>query len=95
MNSIFNKLVFGAILRQTVEKTTLSINEFSRQAGISASYISRLIRGKVNSPPSPQVLARLARNNEQVYLRMLVAVGYLPEDIFLWQVMRFEYFYSK
>ncbi|MEN6350516.1 MAG: hypothetical protein ABFD08_14110 [Syntrophomonas sp.] len=73
-----NKNIFGLLLGQ-IKGNDRSASEFARQSGVSLSYISRLMKGKIKSPPNPAIIKSLTENGglEIVpYDIMMIAAGY-------------------
>ena len=59
-----------------------SINEYAQQSGVTAAHISRLSRGLLGSPPTPQILKKLADKAIDVhYDELMIAAGYLQETV--------------
>ncbi len=74
----FNKQKFAQLLKKA--KGERSINKYGQQAGVDPGYISRLMRGLIDTPPSAAVINKLAAAAFDVSVEeMLAAVGYLPE----------------
>ena len=63
-------------LRKQQEKSLQAVSE---SAKISAAYLQKLERGKVNAP-SPHVLRRLAQVLATPYASLLDLAGYLPDE---------------
>jgi len=49
----------GKILRQKRESLNLTLDEVSRRSGFSKPYLSTIETGKVNNPPSDELLSKL------------------------------------
>lgn len=79
MSSDFDKQAFARLLK--LAKGNRSINQYALHSGVSAAHISRLMRGKLTSPPTPQTIKRLADHayNEITYEQLMAAAGYLFE----------------
>jgi len=74
----FKKEQFAEIL-QTLSDRYGSINKLAKKSGVTASYISKLIRLQYNSPPSPEILQKLANNSFDFtsYNHLMYICGYL------------------
>lgn len=66
----FNKKEFGELLEKA--KGNRTINKYASDAKVDAGYISRLIRGLINTPPSASVIKKLASKAYN---------GVTPEDL--------------
>ena len=55
-----------------------SLNQFALHCGISAGHLSRLINGKFSTPPSPQILKKIASHayNNVTYDSLMKASRY-------------------
>lgn len=58
-----------------------SLNEYARNSGVSAAYISRLKNAQKGAPPSVKIIARLA-NDYPMYISMMKAAGYKQMEEF-------------
>ncbi|WP_090646323.1 helix-turn-helix transcriptional regulator [Paenibacillus sp. UNC496MF] len=58
-----------------------SMNALAREADVAVSYISRLLRGKIDSPPSAQFLKKIADVSvgDITYTDLMQAAGHLSE----------------
>ncbi|MEA4924926.1 MAG: helix-turn-helix transcriptional regulator [Syntrophomonadaceae bacterium] len=56
-----------------------SLNKYALESGVTSAHISRLLRCRLDSPPSPQTLEKLAAcaHNEVSYEDFMIAAGYL------------------
>lgn len=88
-NSSINKKEYKAeklanLARLCIGNRTLV--QFSAESGLSVSFLSRLINGKLNSKPTKKSLNRIAypsygkAQNNVTYLQLLEAAGYHLED---------------
>jgi len=59
-----------------------SINRFAQNTGVSAAHISRLLRNLIDSPPSPETLAKLSSNsyNHISYRDLMAAAGHIIDS---------------
>jgi transcriptional regulator with XRE-family HTH domain len=76
----FDKPGFARLLEAAKGKQ--SINSYGKETGVDPGYISRLLRGLVDTPPSAAVITRLASkaNNEISTEQLLEKAGYLAES---------------
>jgi len=77
-----------ADLMKRAQGSNRSINEYALDAGVSATYISRLQRGLVSKPPGVDVIRKLSAraDNGVTYRDLMDAAGYLvvePADFSL------------
>ncbi|HOV78584.1 MAG TPA: S24 family peptidase [Bacillota bacterium] len=75
----FDKKKFAMLLAQA--KGNRSINRYGNLAKVDPGYISRLLREKIETPPGPGVIKKLAGVACQgvTYEDMMVAAGHLQE----------------
>lgn len=73
----FNREEFARLLEQA--RGNRSINAYAREVGLTGAHISRLLRGLLTTPPTPQTLAKLASAaaNGVSYQAFMQAAGYL------------------
>lgn len=73
----FQKEEFAEIL-QIMSSNYGSINKMAKKTGVTASYISKLIRLQYNSPPSPEILQKLSDNSISLtsYDNLMYICGY-------------------
>ncbi|MBU3186606.1 hypothetical protein [Clostridium estertheticum] len=72
----FNKVLFAELL--SLARGDQSINNYSKECGVSSAHISRLSRGLVDTPPLPDTLKSFsihARNNI-TYKKLMDCAGY-------------------
>ena len=76
----YDKPAFARLLEAAKGKQ--SINSYGKATGVDPGYISRLLRGLVDTPPSATVITRLAAkaSNEVSAEQLLEKAGYLPES---------------
>jgi transcriptional regulator with XRE-family HTH domain len=61
-----------------------SVTKFAKEADIHRSYLSKLKNGSLEFDPKPEILEKIAENNNQVrYVELMVAAGYLDEKYLL------------
>ena len=77
MNDNFNKEAFSRILEKA--KGNRTITKYSEDSGVSTSHISRLLRGLLDTPPSPEIISKLAEkpHKDVSYKDLLEAAGHI------------------
>lgn len=80
VNTNFDKGSFAKILEKAKGERT--INEFAKDTGISAPYISRLIRKLIDNMPTPESINIFAQHalNNVAYEDLMDAAGYKEEN---------------
>lgn len=75
---MFNKLKFSQILNE-INNTYDTMTEFSEKSGVNRTYLSQYINQKLDSPPSPKVLERIASASNQVtsYNELMQVCGFI------------------
>lgn len=76
----FDKLKFAKVL--SAAKGERSINGFGVACNVDPGYLSRLLRGLLDNPPSPAILAKIAAQaaNGVKYQDLLQAAGILQAN---------------
>lgn len=79
---MFNKELFSAILSK-INSTYDSMTEFGKKAGLDRSYISKYINRKLNNPPTPKILEKIANvaNGITTYEELMVICGYIDPPV--------------
>lgn len=74
---MFNKTKFALLLKRA-KGAERSINQYAIDSGISAAHISRLMRGLLDTPPTPQTIEKLAEfaYGGVTYEQFMEAAGY-------------------
>lgn len=73
---MYNKEKFSELLNQI--KGERSINTYAKESGVSAAYISKLLRGLYPKAPSPEIIKKLHdRQAEVSYGDLMVAAGHI------------------
>lgn len=62
---MFDKIKFSKILRN-INDTYDTMTEFSKKSGVNRTYLSQYINQKLDSPPSPGVLMKIANNSHEI-----------------------------
>lgn len=80
---MFNQQKFSEILNNIVKKYD-SISDFANVSTLGRSYISKYINLKLNSPPSPKILEKIANNSKNVtnYYELMEVCGYVTDNAF-------------
>lgn len=75
----FNKQKFALLLEKA--KGDRSINQYAYETGVSSSHISRLLRELLDSPPTPELISKLAlkAQNKITYRQLMIAAGHISE----------------
>lgn len=74
---MFNKLKFSQILNK-INNTYDTMTEFSEKSGVNRTYLSQYINQKLDNPPSPKVLMKIATHSNGVttYIELMDVCGY-------------------
>lgn len=77
---LFDKKAFAILLDKA--RGDRSINQYANETDVSAAHISRFLRQRVDSPPTPETISKFAQKaaNGVSYRDLMVAAGYLTED---------------
>ena len=59
---MFNKDDFAEILTK-IYKTYNNQRDFADATGVNRAYLSRYMNKKINNPPSPKILEKIANNS--------------------------------
>lgn len=75
--AFFNRQLFAKLLKKAIGDR--SINQFALHCGVSAAYVSRLLRQITPNPPNPPIIAKFANkaHNNITYTELMEAAGYL------------------
>lgn len=76
--NVFDRDQFARVLASA--KGDRSINQYGNLCDVDPGYLSRLLRGLLENPPSPTVLGKLAAHaqNGVSYEQLMQAAGILP-----------------
>ncbi len=78
MGNIFEKEKFAQLLQKAMGER--SINQYALHSGVSATYISKLLRQLVKNPPMPPTIQKLADKGYHVsYEDFMEAAGHVTE----------------
>ena len=73
-------LPFAALVRGRMSEKGLGLRELCRDAGLDASFFSKVLAGKRSPPAEEDRLRRLAACLDLDPVRMVVAAGRIPKD---------------
>lgn len=78
---MFNKEKFSNILAK-INETYSSMTEFAQKADFDRTYISKYINMKLNNPPTPKILSKIASasNNITTYSELMLVCDYLDYE---------------
>lgn len=79
---MFDKIKFSQILNK-INNTYNSMTEFSEKSKVNRTYLSQYINQKLESPPSPKVLLKIANNSNKItnYEELMLTCGYLEKNM--------------
>lgn len=79
----FQKEIFANILN-AISYSYESITEFAEISLVDRTYLSKYINKKLNHPPSPEILRKIADNSKGIisYIALLYVCGYLTKTEF-------------
>ena len=74
---MFDKLKFSQILNN-INNTYDTMTEFSEKSGVNRTYLSQYINQKLDNPPSPKVLIKIATHSNGIttYTELMNVCGY-------------------
>lgn len=86
---MFDKKKFSNIL-QKISDTYESISEFAEKSKVNRTYISKYINEKLDAPPSPKVLLKIANNSNKItnYEELMLTCGYLEKDMEIEELLK-------
>lgn len=81
---MFDKIKFAQILKEITE-TYNSQRDFSKKSGINRTYLSQYMNMKLDEPPKPKILEKLANASNKIinYPKLMEICGYYESDAFL------------
>mgnify|MGYP000559921173 FL=1 len=67
-----------------IAKGDRSLNRFAEDSGVDAGHLSRVIRGMMVKPPSPETLKKIAdkAQNGVTYEQLMIAAGHLEKNFY-------------
>lgn len=77
---MFNKERFSILLQKSLGERTET--EYSNQSGVNRTYISKFLNKRIENPPSPYLLKKLAdfSHNNVTYMQFMASCGYVKYD---------------
>lgn len=78
---MFDKKEFRLLLEKALGNRTKT--EYAQASGVNRTYISKLLNEKLDNPPTPDIIKRLANvaHNGITYEQLMKAAGYLDTSI--------------
>ena len=79
---MFNKIKFAKILNNINDKYD-TMTEFAKRSSVNRTYLSQYINQKLDAPPSPKVLMRIANSSQNIttYEELMETCGFLIKDV--------------
>ena len=79
---MFDKKLFSDILFK-IYKSYNNQRDFAEATGVNRAYLSQYINMKLDNPPSPKILERIAKhsNNIITYAQLMEVCGYIDTSI--------------
>ncbi len=76
--TVFDKLRFKKILEEALADR--KITEYAEESGVNRTYLSKYLNLRLDSPPSPEIIKRLAEkaHNNVTYEDLMSVAGFLP-----------------
>lgn len=90
---MFNKLKFSQILNE-INNTYDTMTEFAEKSGVNRTYLSQYINQKLDNPPSPKVLMKIANYSNGItnYEKLMEICGYIDGSKQLIEYENYELF---
>ena len=81
---MFDKEKFAQILKR-INDTYNNQRDFAKHSNINRTYLSQYMNMKLDEPPKPIILERLANNSNGLidYNKLMEICGYIDDDYFL------------
>lgn len=75
---MFDKKIFSNILIR-INSLYSNQREFAETTGVDRAYLSRLMNQKLNNPPTPKILQKIADNSKNIttYEELMEICGYI------------------
>lgn len=79
---MFNKVKFSNIL-SNINETYDTMTEFAQKAEFDRTYISKYINMKLDNPPTPKILVKIAKASNKIttYEELMLICGYINKDM--------------
>ena len=93
---MFNKNKFALILKN-INDTYNSQREFSKKSDINRTYLSQYMNMKLDDPPKPKTLKKLAENSNGIvtYNELMQVCGYINNDFSEIDQKRLSFLYEQ
>ena len=78
---MFDKNKFAQILKN-INETYDSQRDFAKKSGINRTYLSQYMNIKLDEPPKPNILKKIADNSNGIvsYYELMIVCGYVDSD---------------
>lgn len=78
---MFDKNKFAQILKN-INETYNSQRDFAKKSGINRTYLSQYMNIKLDEPPKPNILKKIADNSNGIvsYYELMIICGYVDSD---------------
>lgn len=78
---MFNRNKFAQILKN-ISETFENQRDFSKKSEINRTYLSQYMNMKLENPPSPDILKKIANNSKGLttYMELMMICGYITSD---------------
>lgn len=79
---MFNKKEFSIILKK-INSTYNTMTEFAQKASFDRTYISKYINMKIDNPPTPKILEKIANASNGVisYKELMIICNYIDNEL--------------
>ena len=79
---MFDKYKFAQIIKN-IKETYNSQEDFSKRSGIGRTYLSQYMNMKLDEPPKPSMLQKLANHSNGIanYEELMIICGYINKNI--------------
>ena len=79
---MFNKIEFAKILTK-INNSYDTMTEFAEKSEVNRTYLSQYINQKLDSPPTPKILMKIAKNSHNLitYEKLMAICGYIIDDV--------------
>lgn len=76
----FDKNKFAYIIKQIYEKYS-NQRDFAKKLGVNRTYLSRYMNKKLENPPTPKILIKIANGSDGVtsYQELMQICGYIKK----------------
>lgn len=79
---MFDKNNFAQILKE-INETYNSQRDFAKRSGINRTYLSQYMNMKLDKPPKPEILSKLAKASNDItdYENLMLICGYIDKNM--------------